>query len=248
MVELLPPLWAGLILGLAGSLHCAGMCGPLVLAAARISKTNDSPWRSTALHHAGRITTYGLLGLTVGSLGQTFSLVGWQQPLTIALGFLVLGATLLVRAKLFAYRTSQWVNGLSRFLSSKLRSSSGVAHFTLGLCHGILPCGLVYIALAAATTTAHPLLGLILMLSFGLGTLPTLLGLTALQQPLSRLRPKHRQWFQTGLALIAGSMLILRGLGLGIPILSPEFSADGKSACCSPSIVVEKPKNDQNPR
>ena len=248
MIELLPPMWAGLILGLAGSLHCAGMCGPLVIAAARISKPHPHPWRTTALHQAGRITSYGLFGLTAGSLGQTFSLVGWQQPLTIGLGLVILSMTLMSRTSFLAHRSSRWIGNFSRFLTARIQSKTALAHYSLGLCHGLLPCGLVYIALAAATTTAHPLLGMSLMISFGLGTLPTLLGLTALRHPISRLSPKTRQGLQTSLATLAGAMLLLRGLGLGIPILSPEFSPSGESACCSTSLAIEQPKSGQFPQ
>ena len=247
MNELLPYIGSGIVLGLAGSLHCLGMCGPLLIAAARLSGGETSKSRSMALHHLGRITSYGLLGLTAGSLGQTLSLIGWQQPLTILLGVIILSTTLIARTRFVINRTTVWVGALSRQLNVRLKNHPILAHLGLGMCHGLLPCGLVYIALAAAAATSHPVPGTVLMISFGLGTLPLLLGTTAIQHLFSRLPPIGRQWLHTGLAMLAGMMLVLRGMGLGIPILSPKFSSNGTSACCSPSIVNEEAKNSQIP-
>ena len=241
MNELLPSIGAGVLLGLAGSLHCIGMCGPLLIAAARLSKGETTKARSTTFHHLGRLSTYGLLGLTAGSLGHTLSIIGWQQPLTIFLGGMILITALVARTRFVVNRTSAWVASLSRHLNKHLKRQPIAAHFGLGMCHGLLPCGLVYIALAAAAATGHPVLGTSLMIAFGLGTLPLLLGLSVIQHLFSRLNPIRRQWIHTGLALLAGTMLILRGMGLGIPILSPEFSSSGAAACCSPPIVSSEP-------
>ena len=240
-------MWSGFILGAAGSLHCAGMCGPLVIAATRVTQGHDKARFMTLLHQFGRITTYCLMGLTAGSFGRTLAIVGWQQPLTIALGSLIIASTLLTTLRPLTNQMSQWIGRISRQLALPLKSQHPLTHFGLGLCHGLLPCGLVYIALATAAATGHPVLGTVVMAGFGVGTLPMLLGISRIQQSPYGSKLLRGRTMLPALATLAGLMLILRGLSLGIPYLSPEISNTGKSACCSPSIVLEQPKNAESP-
>lgn len=240
-------MWSGFILGAAGSLHCAGMCGPLVIAATRITQGHAHARLVTLLHQFGRITTYCFMGLTAGSFGRTIAVVGWQQPLTIVLGGFIIASTLLSILRPLTNRMNQWIGRISRRLALPLKSQHLLTHFGLGLCHGLLPCGLVYIALATAAASGHPILGMMVMAGFGIGTLPMLLGIVRLQQSPYGSKLLRGRAMLPALATIAGLMLILRGLGLGIPYLSPDLSNSGKSACCSPSIVFEQPKNEESP-
>jgi uncharacterized protein len=240
-------MWSGLILGAAGSLHCAGMCGPLVIAATRVTQGLPNARLVSLLHQLGRITTYCLMGLTAGSFGRTMTFVGWQQPLTIVLGGLIIASTLLTILRPLTNQMSHWIGRISRNLAIPLKSQHPLTHFGLGLCHGLLPCGLVYIALATAAATGNPILGTIVMAGFGVGTLPMLLGIVKIQQSPYGSKLLRGRAMLPALATLAGLMLILRGLGLGIPYLSPKISNTGKSACCSPSIVLERPKNEESP-
>jgi hypothetical protein len=85
------------------------------------------------------------------------------------------------------------------------------------------------------------------MAGFGVGTLPMLLGIVRIQQSPYGSKLLRGRTMLPALATLAGLMLILRGLGLGIPFLSPDLSDSGKSTCCSPSIVLEQPKNVESP-
>ena len=232
-------LWPGLLLGIAGGLHCLGMCGPLVVAATRVRKAQPCAHRNQLLHHLGRVTSYSLMGLTAGSMGRIVSLAGWQQPLSIGMGFLVIGAVMAPRLKSLSGFVGYQIAHLTGALSRQLTSQSPWSHLGLGLCHGLLPCGLVYVAVASAAATGHPISGGLFMVAFGLGTFPALLGVGMFQQWSFQLG--SRAWINgsvlKGLALFTGGILILRGLGLGIPLLSPDLGAPEMPHCCATPLA-----------
>lgn len=212
---------SALLLGLGGSLHCGGMCGPLMMAllagtdpAARV--------RSRVAYHAGRLTTYALIGLIFGLVGRGFHVAGWQRAVSMVAGVLLLiGGALASRLSLDAWlvRSVGWVKALFRLRMG--RKTLGSLMF-LGMINGFLPCGLVYAAGVAAAASGSPLSGVVSMVVFGLGTLPLLLAVDRLGQGLgadgrARLQ-KAVPWVIAGV----GVLLIVRGLGLGIPYLSPS--------------------------
>lgn len=244
----MPLLWSSLVLGAAGSLHCFGMCGPLVMAASGIVRQHPNRIVLSLLHQLGRMTTYTILGLTAGSLGRTFALVGWQQPLTIVLGALVIATVLLPKLNRLWSPAQSGLSKVSFRFSKILKQRTLAPHFGIGMAHGLLPCGLVYVALAGATTTGHPLLGAGFMALFGLGTVPVLILTSTLTQELSFNRILRNRLLIPTLACLTGSLLILRGLGLGIPILSPQFSSQGHSACCQPDKVIKSPSSAEPPQ
>lgn len=212
---------SALLLGLGGSLHCGGMCGPLMMAllagtdpAARV--------RSRVAYHAGRLTTYALIGLIFGLVGRGFHVAGWQRAVSMVAGVLLLiGGAVASRLSLDAWlvRSVGWVKALFRLGMG--RKTLGSLMF-LGMINGFLPCGLVYAAGVAAAASGSPLSGVVSMVVFGLGTLPLLLAVDRLGQGLgadgrARLQ-KAVPWVIAGV----GVLLIVRGLGLGIPYLSPS--------------------------
>ena len=219
------------LLGLVGSLHCAGMCGPLALALPAAGDTTPGYVLGRVAYNAGRIITYCLLGIVFGLAGWTFLLAGLQRWVSIALGVaLLLG--------LFAsQRLVRWnpvtlvMDQLKSRMLVLLRRRSFGSLAVLGLLNGLLPCGLVYAACAAATTTGGVLAGAQFMAIFGLGTVPMMLAISLSGKlvPLS-LRLKLRQAIPVCLLLL-GTLLILRGLSLGIPFLSPDLSGPGASCC-----------------
>lgn len=224
--------WTAFVLGLVGSLHCAGMCGPLALA---LPGAGASPARFAAgrlAYNLGRIVTYCAIGLVFGLFGKTLLLAGIQRWVSISLGVILI-AGLFASRKLALWKPVTWlVNNLKARMSQLLRQRSLVSVGLLGLLNGLLPCGLVYVAAAGATATGTILNGAIYMAAFGAGTLPMMLaiGLGGKLAPISW-RLKLRGAIPISVFLL-GTLLILRGMALGIPYLSPNLATGG--SCCHP--------------
>ncbi len=208
-------LWTALVLGFAGSVHCAAMCGPLVLL---VAKTRRGPGHSLA-YHAGRITTYAGIGFLFGALGHSLAWAGWQRGLSIFAGVAILAGLFLSSAAMLKTPVVQLVTQLKSNFSRLLERSGLTAQFGLGAINGLLPCGLVYAAAAGAAATGNPLAGAGYMTVFGLGTLPMLLGIVVAGERLPFAARLYRL-MPVAVTLVA-VLLILRGLGLGIPYLSP---------------------------
>lgn len=213
------------VMGCIGSLHCIGMCGPIALSLPVISNTPASRFSSTLLYNAGRVVTYAALGTVFGSIGFTFRFFGLQQILSITLGLLILGFVFFPKQKLsrenFLSRSMQtWRSRLGHlFLQRNYRSV-----FFIGILNGLLPCGLVYVAIAGAMETASPWKSSLFMASFGLGTLPLMWTLAFFGSFISlRFRTGIRRFFPVLMAGMA-ALLILRGLELHIPYLSPGIT------------------------
>ncbi|HUB59474.1 MAG TPA: sulfite exporter TauE/SafE family protein [Puia sp.] len=230
-----PSLIAAFSLGLVGSAHCVGMCGPLVLALPVQGSGVLQRGVRVGMYHAGRIMVYALGGLLFGLLGRRVYLAGWQQGLSVLLGVSILCWIVLKRI-----HARLRVGGLfGRFYNwlhtsmARLWHSPGRGKFLLlGMANGLLPCGMVYMAIAAALTSRTIAQAVGFMAFFGLGTLPMLLGLqiTGRMVPIS-LRQQIRKalpYLTAGLAVL----LILRGLNLGIPFVSPVL-AGGRGATIS---------------
>lgn len=234
-------LWTAFLLGFGGSLHCAGMCGPLILAMPAAPGSLAAHAGRKLAYNAGRLATYAAIGAVFGVLGnlvgRSFELAGLQRGVSIAVGLAILLSLLAWPLRNRTALVARPVGWLKARLGRLLGQQRVGAQFLFGALNGLLPCGLVYVAAFAATATASLLGGMEYMLVFGLGTVPMMLGLAIagralhfkLQQPLRRLTP-------VCLGLMAG-LLILRGLGLGIPYLSPQLSSaqPAKSSCCHPA-------------
>src|SRR3982751_1635714 len=137
--------WTAFILGLVGSLHCAGMCGPLALALPNTNHRTAAFLLGRAAYNLGRIATYCLLGFIFGLLGKTLFLAGIQRWVSIALGVLLL-AGLCASRKLSLWRpVSVLVERLKSSMAVMLRRRSFASLAVLGLLNGLLPCGLVYV-------------------------------------------------------------------------------------------------------
>ena len=216
-------------LGLLGSLHCAAMCGPLQLALPL--PTNTSPTRYIVgrfIYQLGRIATYCLLGVLAGFIGKSMVLTGLQRWLSIALGVGILAGFFLSKKIAVSAPVTRLVMQLKIAMSAQLRQRTLRSLTLLGMLNGLLPCGLVYAALAFAVTGGTILSAILFMAVFGAGTLPMLLAIGFLGKTLSPgLRTNLRRAIPVGLCLVA-ALLILRGLALGIPYLSPDMAN-----CCT---------------
>jgi uncharacterized protein len=220
--------WTAFLLGLVGSLHCAGMCGPLMLALpAGPGGCRRRLIVGRLIYNAGRIITYALIGSVFGLLGQSFALAGLQRWVSIGAGVLVLGGLFFSSRFTFRGPIQQGVNVLKRHFGGLLRRPGATAQLGLGVLNGLLPCGLVYTAAAGAVATASAWSGLGYMVLFGLGTVPMMLALGLAGHRLQpALRFKLQRLIPVGLTLV-GALLILRGLELGIPYLSPVLDPAG---------------------
>jgi uncharacterized protein len=221
--------WTAFILGLVGSLHCAGMCGPLALALPGAATSSARFMLGRAAYNLGRIVTYCAMGVVFGLFGKTLLLAGVQRWVSISLG-VVLIVGLFTSRKLALWKpVTLLVNQLKSRMSGLLRQRSLVSVGALGLLNGLLPCGLVYVAAAGATATGHIVNGAIYMAAFGAGTLPMMLaiGLGGKLVPLS-FRLKMRTAIPVSVFLL-GTLLILRGMSLGIPYVSPDLAT---GSCC----------------
>jgi sulfite exporter TauE/SafE len=224
-------VWTALILGLVGSLHCAGMCGPLALALPQAGSTTPAYVLGRIAYNLGRIVTYCLLGVVFGLAGWTFLLAGVQSWVSIALGIaLLLG--LFASRKLVVWRpVTSLVDRLKSRMSGLLRRRSFASLAVLGLLNGLLPCGLVYVACAGAAAAGGVLAGAQYMAVFGAGTVPMMLAISLSGRLVPHsLRLSLRRAIPVCVFLLA-TLLILRGMSLGIPYLSPDMSS-GAPSCC----------------
>ena len=207
-----PWLYTALLTGLAGSLHCVGMCGPLAMALPVGRLPRRQRWAAIALYHAGRLTAYGGLGAAMGLLGQTLVLTGLQRPVSIGAGVLLLVVTLLRREKLYALRTTRLGRWLTKPMMQLMHTPRFPAFAGLGFLNGLLPCGFVYVAMAGSLGNESPVQGTLYMVIFGLGTLPTLLGVRLVPEllPLSWRRKLGRAL--PLVTVLVALLLIARGL------------------------------------
>lgn len=219
---------AALLLGFAGSLHCVGMCGPLMLAL-----PESSHWATTRLlHQAGRLTMYTLFGALMGAFGQTLVAVGLQQWLAVLSGaFMLLFLAWPAGMKMPPF-THRWTAYIKRPFHHWMTKKTKSSFFMLGVLNGILPCGLVYMALSASLAVGSIWKGALFMWVFGLATAPALLAVSG----FSRWIKSHFRWsgfrvVRISLAFLA-VLMILRGANLGIPYLSPKMHAQTQELDC----------------
>ena len=217
--------WSAVVVGFLGSFHCIGMCGPIVLAVPAHSLF------AKLLYNLGRIITYATMGALLGFVGAGFSFIGWQQNLSIAVGVVMLIIVLFTKYKHFDLPMNGafeklWIYS-KRQLSPLFKSKSVFAPLFIGLINGLLPCGLVYAALLAAVAMGGVWESALYMALFGLGTVPLLIGVAVFGNWLT---PKWRTRFNRSVPYFVGVLailLILRGLNLGIPMISPKTDDSG---------------------
>lgn len=221
------------ILGALGSVHCVGMCGPIAFSLPVVNKVKNAKYISVLLYNNGRVITYSFFGLLFGIIGRTFALFGYQQWLSITLGAIII-IFLLIPKKSKVFEST---NLVIHFFY-KIRTSLGKSFarrnyksvFFIGLLNGLLPCGLVYMAVAGAIATASVIKSCLFMACFGLGTFPMMLSVSFFGSFINiTARQKIRAAYPY-LMFIMACLLIIRGLGLGIPYLSPAGSVGNHTA------------------
>ncbi|PCH49303.1 MAG: hypothetical protein COC22_06865 [Flavobacteriaceae bacterium] len=219
-------LWTAFVLGLAGSFHCIGMCGPIafVLPVDRSSKTKT--FFQTFLYNIGRLISYSLIGLLFGFIGKGLYLAGFQQRLSVLMGVIMIVIIIIPISLFNRYNFSKplykIINQVKLKLGFYLSKKSNKALFLIGFFNGFLPCGLVYMALIGSISTGNSLQGALYMAIFGLGTIPMMSSAILLGNFISvSFRTKIQKAIPVFVVII-GILFILRGLGLGIPYISPS--------------------------
>ncbi len=222
-----------LILGVLGSAHCIGMCGPLALAAPSPRHSLGARLGSALAMNSGRVVTYALLGAGFGLFGRGLHLAGVQQVVSIGLGVLVLVGLLAPRL-LRSFRPDRGAGALvirlQGIMAQQIKRTSPEGLFFTGMLNGLLPCGLVYLAAAAAIAQDGWVNGAILMTIFGLGTWPALVVLKVSGSYVGpTLRNSLRKVTPYAYAIM-GMLFILRGMDLGIPYISPDLPEANSAA------------------
>lgn len=210
-------------LGFFGSLHCVGMCGPLALMGCQSRANNSMSSTYNALfYNLGRVTTYGFLGVIFGLIGQYLLVSNFQKILAISLGlammvsfFFSVNVDSIINKSFIGKSISQYVQKLFSFY---FQHAKQYAPFILGILNGLLPCGLVYLALAGSLTTESIWESAVFMIIFGLGTTPAMIGLVS---GFTKLSIHKQHIFKKYLPLVTlcfGLFLIYRGIFIDIPM------------------------------
>lgn len=231
--------WTALTLGFLGSFHCVGMCGPIALALPLNRESLFSKVTGALLYNTGRVFMYALLGGLFGLIGQSIIIAGYQQSLSITLGITVLIMILLPNKLANKFRflsfTYSFIGKVKQKLKTLFKQNSFSSLFFIGTLNALLPCGLVYLGIAGAIAAGSLLQGSIFMALFGLGTVPAMLTVALIS---SSININFRKKINKAVPVFAASMallLILRGMNLGIPYISPEMSVTKPECtkCCN---------------
>lgn len=217
---------SALLLGLFGSLHCLGMCGPIAMALPLDRRNALTAASGAFLYNGGRILGYASMGILLGKLGQTLAIIDISRWVSVTTGVVIIIYILYRYTPLFGtYRAGSAILGWSRlngFISEQFGRTSYEGNFLIGLMNAFLPCGFVYIALAAAINTSSPLEGATYMALFGIGTAPLMLSVNLAGAKLrSKLFSPRIIPYILGLFAV---LFIVRGLALDIPFLSPDIN------------------------
>jgi sulfite exporter TauE/SafE len=202
------------------------MCGAISV---MLPTDNHNPIKKAfqlSIYHLGKLLAYGSIGLLFGYLGNGIYIAGYQQQLSIIIGLLMIVFILVPERVLAQYNFSKpiyrVISRIKSILGQQFKKKSYRSLFTIGLLNGYLPCGMVYVALFGATAMQTQWMGMLYMMLFGVGTIPLLVAVAYVNQILT---PSTRMRFQKMIpyvAILIGMLFILRGLGLGIPYISPS--------------------------
>ncbi|MEE9371738.1 MAG: sulfite exporter TauE/SafE family protein [Saprospiraceae bacterium] len=212
-------------LGFFGSIHCIGMCGPLAMG---VSRNGGRSFRKSLfyalVYNLGRISTYALLGALFGLIGEAVFVSGFQKTLSILAGILLI--TLFLSSmdlEKLLFKSSIYkriFTSISNFISWAFKNGAQRYPFFVGMLNGVLPCGLVYLALAGSLTAGNVILGSVFMSFFGLGTFPAMIGVIVLGFKLDTMAKTKKALLNKAFPILhlgLGIFLIYRGILVDIP-------------------------------
>jgi sulfite exporter TauE/SafE len=216
---------SGLVLGLFSSVHCIGMCGPIALALPFQYKNTTKRVSGLFFYNFGRVVTYTLLGILFGYAGRKIFVAGWQQLFSLIAGIALLLIIIYtwIRKRYTSFQIKPLEKMLQKAMLYLLTQKSIFSLFTIGMLNGLLPCGMVYLALAGAIATGSVQGGAQFMFAYGLGTLPLMFAFALAGSVLSVSFRSHIKKLYPAVMCMVAVLLILRGLNLGIPYISPYF-------------------------
>jgi sulfite exporter TauE/SafE len=223
------------VMGIAGSLHCAGMCGAIMCVMPFQFFNGAKKFGAILLYHFGRTSVYAAMAVTLHFFRDAFD-PRMQQYISVALGFILLGAGILSFLPLYSrFQVKLPWSGFVRNNLGRFIGNPGLPSITMaGVLNGLLPCGLVYMALSATFTLPSVTGAAFFMYSFGLGTVPVLISITLLRQRISFFQGPQLKKLVPVVVLFFGCLFLLRGLNLGIPYLSPKVDVSKHQihSCC----------------
>lgn len=218
-------LLSALIFGILGSFHCVGMCGPIAFMLPVSRENSFKKFLQVLLYHTGRLMAYSIIGLAFGVLGKSLDLFGFQQQLSIAAGILMIAVIVLPYKTFRKYNFSRpmykVVGKVKSSLGSALKKKTPDTFFTIGFLNGFLPCGLVYMAAFGAIASGSIVQGSLYMVLFGVGTIPLMTTAVYFSGMLNGMIKRKMQKMIPVFVVLIGLLFIIRGMGLGIPYLSP---------------------------
>lgn len=224
---------SGVVLGALSSFHCVGMCGPIAFALPVHFLPKQQKMMGILLYNLGRVFTYALMGLLFGVAGRSVYLGGFQQWFSIALGIVVL--LILIQTsvgKNYVHIRSfdKLQQAVQDFIAARLQQQSIPGLFVLGMANGLLPCGMVYLAITGALAAGTVEGGVSFMAAYGIGTLPAMFLLSYFGMMVSISTRNMIKKAMPYVVACMAVMLILRGMNLGIPYISPMMQNTATTA------------------
>lgn len=219
-----------LVIGLTGSLHCVGMCGPIVIALGR----GGSSTLNLLSYNIGRVITYSMMGMLFGAVGGFLNLSAFQQYSSIIIGAAMLVYLVLRYSRInrrFQFNDTLISRVARKLIGKAMKSKSGL--LVVGMANGILPCGLVYLAATGSAASGSWYNGALVMAIFGAATIPVMLLLPILTNLVPAFKSLRTGNWVPYILTVFAILFILRGMDLGIPFISPEISnaASGEVSC-----------------
>lgn len=218
-------LWSAFILGLLGSLHCIGMCGPIAFMLPVNRENSFKKIAQVSIYHTGRLLAYGLIGALFGVVGKGFYLFGIQQQLSIIVGLIMILVVLLPATFFSKFNVVSplysVISKIKSALGNTFKKKTADTFLTIGFLNGFLPCGLVYMAVFASLVTKNVALGSMYMILFGAGTIPLMTMAVYLGKFVNTAVKQRIQKAIPVFIVVIGMLFIIRGLGLDIPYISP---------------------------
>ena len=233
--------WQPLLIGLLGSFHCTGMCGPIAISLPLKEHSLITKIISGLLYNSGRVITYIFLGLIFGLLGFGIHIWGIQQWVSISIGAIMILSVafpVLFQGSKLTGALNSLFSEFKKFFGFFFGFRTYLSVWMIGLLNGFLPCGLVYIALAGALVSTSPVKGALYMMIFGLGTIPALLALSYVGNFISMTFRRRIRKVIPFLIILIGVLFVLRGMNLGIPYVSPKMEKYQKQK----TEKLQKPK------
>lgn len=219
-------IFTGFVIGLLGSLHCIGMCGPIALALPTGPGKSIRFYSGRLLYNFGRVITYSVFGLIFGLIGKNLAVVGLQRWVSIISGVLIIIIVLLPSAAktglIMKLPFGKATQKIKEAFGNLFRKGSLSSMLFIGIVNGLLPCGFVYVGIAGALAVGDVGMGVVYMALFGLGTIPVMFVTSVagnfisigIRQKLTKIIPV--------LAILLAVLFILRGMNLGIMYISPK--------------------------